>query len=465
MADGAPGPGGPGALGAAGAAGAVHAGHDAIIVGAGPAGLCAAAELARAGVDVLLLERRETRAAGSRAIGVHPPTLRALEAGGVTERILTEAVRIRRGEARSAGRAGPRLGAVTFAQVDRRFPFIAAAPQAATEAALAAAAPPPVFGVEVLALDEDEAGVTVRVRLGGRAGATIVGAGAVPARLEPPAGTAPGTTPPTGRIAVLRARVVIVAAGGPGRALLPRAFRPRGRVYGDRYLMTDLASAPEEPAGTAVLTLAAAGVVESFPLPGGGRRLVAWDGRVERDPATPGTAASGRPPGFRGDAPIARAAAARLGEAVAQRTGSETLAARVESASGFGIRRVLLDRLRTARIIAIGDAAHEVSPIGGQGMNLGLVDAATLAPALAAWLRRREGDPEPERRLARWERRRLASARTAARLAGLDTALGRGRSPVAAAALRAAIAAAAAPLARPAARAFAMGLDRDAGGR
>ena len=57
-------------------------------------------------------------------------------------------------------------------------------------------------------------------------------------------------------------------------------------------------------------------------------------------------------------------------------------------------------------MLAIGDAAHEVSPIGGQGMNLGLIDAVTLAPLLARWIRNGDGPPE----LAAWERARLRAA-------------------------------------------------------
>ena len=59
--------------------------------------------------------------------------------------------------------------------------------------------------------------------------------------------------------------------------------------------------------------------------------------------------------------------------------------------------------LRRGGLFAIGDTAHEVSPIGGQGMNLGLLDAATLAPLLARWVRAGEA---PDAELARWEARR-----------------------------------------------------------
>jgi hypothetical protein len=87
----------------------------------------------------------------------------------------------------------------------------------------------------------------------------------------------------------------------------------------------------------------------------------------------------------------------------------------------------------------------------------------TLAPALATWLQRGSGSPEAELRLERWERYRLASARTAARLAGLNTSLGRARSPRIHRALTVSIGAVAAgPVTRIAARAYTMGFDRHA---
>src|SRR5690606_24220871 len=206
------------------------------------------------------------------------------------------------------------------------------------------------------------------------------------------------------------------------------------RAQRDRYLMADLDGPAPGADDEAVIALSAAGVVESLPLAGGGRRLVAWAG-------------SGRGDGGE---------VARLAAAAAERAGEARLAERIAEATRFEIRRVLLPRLRRGRVIAIGDAAHEISPIGGQGMNLGLLDAATLAGPLAAWIRR--GDEAP---LARWERDRLASARTAARPADLNTAIGRGRARAAHAPVACGVGAAGgAPPARAPARAPARGVDR-----
>src|SRR5690606_6065815 len=62
--------------------------RDVIVVGAGPVGLLMAAELARHGVDVEVLERHQRPMPGTRAIGVHPPVLAALEPSGMTDRLL-----------------------------------------------------------------------------------------------------------------------------------------------------------------------------------------------------------------------------------------------------------------------------------------------------------------------------------------------------------------------------------------
>ena len=60
-----------------------------VIVGAGPTGLVLAGELALAGVDVLVLERRETPAlVGTRARGFHARTVELLDQRGLAEAFL-----------------------------------------------------------------------------------------------------------------------------------------------------------------------------------------------------------------------------------------------------------------------------------------------------------------------------------------------------------------------------------------
>ncbi|HEY2898498.1 MAG TPA: FAD-dependent monooxygenase [Gemmatimonadaceae bacterium] len=65
--------------------------HSVVIAGGGPTGLMLAGELALAGVDVDLVERRASQAlAGARAGGLHARTLEILDQRGIAERFISE---------------------------------------------------------------------------------------------------------------------------------------------------------------------------------------------------------------------------------------------------------------------------------------------------------------------------------------------------------------------------------------
>jgi 2-octaprenyl-6-methoxyphenol hydroxylase len=82
--------------------------------------------------------------------------------------------------------------------------------------------------------------------------------------------------------------------------------------------------------------------------------------------------------------------------------GEISLASRAEA---FPFRFQVARRFVGERLALVGDAAHVVHPVAGQGLNLGLRDAATLAEAIVGEMRLGldPGAPAP---LAAYERRR-----------------------------------------------------------
>ena len=84
--------------------------HAVLIVGGGPTGMMLAGELALAGVDVAIVERRPTQElAGSRAGGLHARTLEVFDQRGIADRFLSEGQK-----AQVAGFAGVRLDISDF---------------------------------------------------------------------------------------------------------------------------------------------------------------------------------------------------------------------------------------------------------------------------------------------------------------------------------------------------------------
>jgi 2-octaprenylphenol hydroxylase len=92
----------------------------------------------------------------------------------------------------------------------------------------------------------------------------------------------------------------------------------------------------------------------------------------------------------------------------------------------FPLWRLSAERYVTARVALVGDAAHVVHPLAGQGANLGLLDAAALADVLAQGIASGE-DPGAERILRGYERwRRSENQLMSAAIDAFDRLLARG---------------------------------------
>jgi len=383
--------------------------HDVAIVGGGPVGVATAIALAQQNVDVVVLEQRTRPTEHSRAIGIHPPALELFEQWGCLERLLDAGLPIRRGEVRCGGAM---LGRLSFEDAGGRFPYILSVPQYVTELVLrerlAEAAPRAlVAGARVTGLDGVGGGI--RVRTDGELSARwVIGAdgahGVTRSYFEAQEHPYPDRYVMADAAGDEESHGRVGHAGGAGAA-----GDSGSTVTADATTATNGTAEPHAPFAPddAVLFFESGGVVESFPLPDGSRRWVVHLGR-----------------GSRADDVADDADAFAC--LVRERTGVDLDPARLTRPNAFGVRHAWTrpwdPQVLNGCLALVGDAAHEISPIGGQGMTLGWLNAADLADVLS----RGAG----EREMGAWASTAERRQRVAARQASFNTAMGRPRGPL-----------------------------------
>lgn len=342
------------------------------VVGGGPVGLLLGCLLAQRGVDVRVLERDAALALHSRAVGVHPPGLECLAEVGVADVLSARGVRVRRAIAH--GSHG-RLGQVDFDPLPDPYPYVLCVPQHETEQVLeqrlcALSEHALQRGAELITLQCASRELTLTLR---------------------------GASNETRR---LRARYVVGCDGKHSVVRKAARIRFEGAPYDQHFVMAD--THDETAFGQhAAVFLTEQGLVESFPLPNSMRRWVVGLGDTAGDPS-----------------------AAWLEALVEARTGQRASANTATMVSTFTAERLLAKSFVCGRITLAGDAAHVLSPIGGQGMNLGWFDARLLAHTLQHALATPGRDAAL---LARYGRARRRAARAAIRRAELYMGIGQCR--------------------------------------
>lgn len=334
--------------------------YDVLVVGAGPTGLMLAAWLARAGVPALVIDDKAGPANESRAVGVQARTMETYDMMGLGERARAEGVPAYGAAVWVRGRNVARAILAEIGGHLSPHPYMFVMGQDRTErmllADLRAFGGDVAYGTTFEGLVEEPRGVTATIRR------------------------------PDGATEEVRARYLCACDGAssPVRQALGIDFP--GGTYPQRFFVADVEAEGRLGHGELGLCVAQGGFLAFFPMLGPRRfRII-------------------------GIVPEALAKSPDLA--------FEDLRGAVERHSGmrvprsfwfatYNVHHRVAERFRRGRVFLLGDAGHIHSPVGGQGMNTGLMDAANLAWKLAAVLRG-AGD---ERLLASYEPERRPFAR------------------------------------------------------
>ncbi len=305
-----------------------------LVVGGGPTGMALAAELRLQGVGVVVLERDLEPTTQVRSLGLHARSLELLAMRGILDRFLDV------GTTYPVAGVFAGVGTGLPLELDSRQAHVLGIPQTTTDRLLTEWAVELGAdlrrGCEVVGLTQDEDGVEVTLADGSR----------------------------------LRSAYVVACDGGHSRLRRMLGVGFPGEAARSEWLLTEAEAgvSPEEVTAAMATAVPGRGGVGPAPhAPGTYRVVLLTDEVAPRDAPAP--------------------TLDDVKDLLRDHVGTDLGLHSPRFVTRFGDATRLAERYRVGRVLLAGDAAHVHPPVGGQGQNLGIQDAANLGWKLAATLR------------------------------------------------------------------------------
>ena len=311
-------------------------GPKALIVGAGPTGLVMAHELARDGIQCRLIDKAPHRAMESRAIAIHARTVETFELMRLADAFLGAGHRIT--GVNLYGESG-RIAHAAFGMLDTRYPFVLGVPQDETERILEERLVRLGVSIErnteLISLAQRESSVSLRLRT-------------------------------AHRVEEVETEWLLGCDGAHSTVREQLGISFLGATYPEQFVLADVKVAGDLNHAEAQVWLHREGALAFFPLPEDRWRLIIINS----------------PPGWHDEPGLAQC------QALVDERGLDRLRlGDPRWTAVFRIHRREAACFRQERVFLLGDAAHIHSPVGGQGMNMGIQDAFNLAWKLSLVVR------------------------------------------------------------------------------
>lgn len=303
-----------------------------VIIGGGPVGLFLAICLIKKGVNCLVIEKRDKPVPDSRSLGIHPVSLELFDKADITEPFLQKGLKIHKGYALTSDHL---LGEIKFDTCPKPHNYILACPQCSTEEILRDEickldSGTLITEAEFLDFCRQKDHVEIRYR------------------------------DDRGKDHIVTADYLVGCDGKNSLVRQQASIHYSGKRYADTYIMGDFEDNTSFETDAAVYLLPE-GLIECFPLPNGMRRWVVKTDEYIDEPNSE-----------------------TLAELVKKRIDHDLIGIKNDMISSFGVQHFIAETYAKDQVILAGDAAHVISPIGGQGMNLGWIDAWKISEALSA---------------------------------------------------------------------------------